>query len=348
MVDRLKKFIEVAKQRLQINYDFVVAIAGIDPGVGKTALAIQIGMGIDDNFTLRNNIAYIPQMEHIEKQFMGFPKYSCFLIDEAIKVLYKLNWMDKLQQSLNELYDLERKRNICTILCIPRFIDLNEHFRHYRVKVWIQILSRGQAIVYIRDPDEHCIDPWHIKESYELKKKLWYDARKKIADIDINERIEVAKKLNNYLTHFEFGPLSPRLENQYLDILDEKKQEYLKLKEEQTKVKENTKIGPRELRRREMYKSFVLNMHRKGWTVKQMKEMLGEAVHMTEIYTILKNANLAPNIDLDADPAAKVRNRNLALKRKKIGEEESQKEPEKEETQENPKILKNLNEEETI
>jgi hypothetical protein len=293
MTNKLKKFIEYSRERVRVNYDLVIAFAGIDPGVGKSTLAIMTGMGIDDSFDLEKNIAYIPRFDHIEKQFKGFPKYSYFLIDEAIKVLYKLRWMDKLQQSLNEMYDLERKRNICTALCIPRFIDLNEHFRNYRVKLWVQLVARGIAVVYARDTDPHTTDPWHIKENYEMKRDTWYKRGKKIADIDIEERLDMERRTINYLMDFRFDPLDPVIEQKYLDILQKKKEEFDAMRSQEDQEAEEGRIPKSVRKTREQLKITIINLTKSGLSAKEISRII-PYVPLDRIYKTLQEAGIKP------------------------------------------------------
>jgi hypothetical protein len=206
---------------------------------------------------------------------MNYPKYSYYLIDEAVKVLYKLHWMDRLQQQLNEMYDLERKRNICTALCIPRFIDLNEHFRNYRVKVWVQLIARGRAVVYIRDSDKDAKDPWHVAENYEMKKNYWYKRGKRIADIDIDERIDIERKTVNYLMDFEFDPLPPDMEIRYLELLDIKKKEWDTIRKDEIDAEKEKRPGPMLAKKTTQLENLVVALANSGKTAFEIKEMAG-------------------------------------------------------------------------
>jgi hypothetical protein len=279
----LKRLCEAFNKRLDNNYDLVIAFAGINPGVGKTTLAIQTGMMTDPNFTLEKNVAYFPNFDLIKEQFFSFEKKSYFLIDEAIKVLYKLRWMDRLQIKIDEMYALERKRNICTALCIPRFIDLNEQFRNYRVKFWFQIIERGVAIVYTRDEDEHCPDPWHFKENYEMKREYWYKRGRRVADISTEERLQIARNTIGYVTDIKFDALDPEIEKRYIGLLEKHKDEEKNMVEEK---REPDVLREREKQRIINYENAIVALFEKGLE----PQMIAKTIKADDknIYRILK------------------------------------------------------------
>tara|TARA_R100001530_G_scaffold133953_1_gene108056 strand:- start:321 stop:1322 length:1002 start_codon:yes stop_codon:yes gene_type:complete len=217
----LMRFVRGTRRRLREDWDLVIAISG-EEGCGKSRLGAYLGQLIDQRFDLKKNVSYLPTENEIKTRFTALKRYQCYMIDEAIKSMYKMNFMSGLQQSLVQMWATERFQNKCTILILPRFKDLTENFRNHRVKIWIHVLTRGIAIVHARDDDPHVADPWHIKESENYKKKAF--KRKAVSTIPIKRRLYVESKLSNFLFDFNFS-----------DWYEGEKEEYNKLKEDSRK-----------------------------------------------------------------------------------------------------------------
>lgn len=215
----LKKFCKMMRRRLRKDWDAVIGIEGPDPGVGKTCLNISLGYGIDpESFNLATNVFYLSgslsaASHTIEKQFNGLNKYSYFAIDEGEDALYKLQWFNVLQQSLNLLYMKERKQNKATGICIPRFMDFNEMFRNYRIKYRIYVIDRGIAVAYLRDSDKDVMDPWHVRENEIIKKKFFRG--KPIAERTVQDRLEAERRTLNYWFDFTFNDLPAEVWEEY-------------------------------------------------------------------------------------------------------------------------------------
>lgn len=240
--ESLIMFIKELKRTLQDDWDEVVAITGGKEGIGKSTLAMIIGFLTDDNFDIRKNISYLPTTKEVEEKFNNLNQYEILVIDEAIKVLYKLNWMDKLQIRINQLYATERKQNKATILCIPRLRDLNEQFRNHKVHVNIHIVARGYAIAFVRDDYNFAtVDPFHLKETDKMLEKLRVNRR--IMEIDLGERLAIYRKVPNYFFDFVFPQLPEEIFNAYKQIGTEYRSQ--KLDKEQETAKSLVLLGYR-------------------------------------------------------------------------------------------------------
>jgi hypothetical protein len=228
-INKLNYFAELVNQRLNNDYDLVVAITG-EEGVGKSTLAIQLGLKIDKDFDLVKNIAYLPDEKEIEDKFHSLQPKQCFIVDEAIRVFYKLKWMDKFQIRLNQMYMTERWQNKCTFLLIPRFTDLNEAFRNHRVNVWIHVIDRGIALVFKKISENiFSTDPWKMKENDKLLDKYLVKT-KKLFGVDLNEYIEfLSKNVPNFVTAIEFEDLPEDIKNEYRRLKAEARPQLMKM-----------------------------------------------------------------------------------------------------------------------
>lgn len=231
-------FLKSIRERVKNNWDLVIAISG-EEGVGKSHLAITLAMLLDKNFDLERNISYMPTYNEVITKFHALPKYSVYVIDEAIRVLDKQNWAEDLQKAIRHMYATERKQNKITFLLMPRFTDLSERFRNYRVKIWIHILARGVACIYIRDDDKDLgrSDPWHFKDNESAKRNTL--GRVKISERRLENVLHIERKTMNYWFDFECAPLPMEIEAKYNELVA--KYKALAIAEEEANVVEKKK-----------------------------------------------------------------------------------------------------------
>ncbi len=120
--EELLLFCKTIRKLLRNEYDTVIGLTGF-PGVGKSQATTVISLLIDNNYSFEKNVCFIPTSNEIKKLYLGLPMYSILHIDEASRGMHKHQWHDKIQQTLNTLYDSVSKDNeIC-------FYDKNEFNR---------------------------------------------------------------------------------------------------------------------------------------------------------------------------------------------------------------------------
>lgn len=206
-------------RRLRNDLDMCMAITGF-PGYGKSTLGYWLLRGISHytkkRWNLIDNFSYVPAGAEIVKQFNQLPQYSVYVIDEAVRSLHKHNWQNAVQQSIIKMYNLERWQNKCTIVIMPRFRDFTESFRNFRITIWVHIIARGRAIVFIRDDDKDEKDPWHLDENLKLKQKTF--KRKDIVSRTPEETLEYERKTKNYLLDFTFPDMPEPDKTQYKEL----------------------------------------------------------------------------------------------------------------------------------
>lgn len=284
---KLKTIASLLNERLGSDYDAVVALDGY-PGSGKTSMALQLSTMMDPKFDIDKNICYLPDETELKTKFNELPQYSVLLVDEAGRALYKLRWMDKVQQSINSLYMTERKQNKCTFLCIPRFTDLNEHFRNFRVMIWIHILERGVATIYCNDKDKDTgYDPWHFKENISMKQKLWYSRGKRVADITLEDRLRMEEMTPNYMAFCTFDQAPEDIWKKYKETYSEYKK-----KEINMDMSKPEKLTTLENKYKVNLQRTVFNFVKEGRSVSQISDFTG--LTKNQIYDTMKKLNILP------------------------------------------------------
>jgi len=195
-----KFLIQQLCQRERNDFDNVIAITGGE-GTGKSTLAYILGyefsreMGVI--FQLKKNIIIAPTEDQIIEMVRNLPRYAVIDLDEAIRVLYKMDWNTAEQRLLNKLYTVCRDENKTTILCMPRFTDFGEFWRNHRIKIWLHILERGLAVVFIRDEGIVGTDVWNLKK---------LEDERNIPTI--NGKLKYYRKINTFYGYFRFPQLS--------------------------------------------------------------------------------------------------------------------------------------------
>jgi hypothetical protein len=207
-------------KRLHSDRDAVIAITG-EEGEGKSVLAVEIAMSIDKNFNMEQNCIFSPTVNEMKDKVVNLPRYSVIIADEAVKILYKLNWASRLSIFINQLYALCRKENKATILCMPRFTDFTEFFRNHRIKVWIHVLERGRAVMFSKAWSPFTKDPWYIDEN---QKQIDNEVKiKKFMDFDTDTKFNTLRKCRNYVTEINWNDLTPEIKEQYVRLRDKHK-----------------------------------------------------------------------------------------------------------------------------
>lgn len=215
------QFGRIVRDLLRNDYDCVIAITSIYEGEGKSTLAKQLDMRIDPNFKLDKNVLFNPTVDQMKNLVLTMPKYSVIDADEAIKILYKLKWADKMQIFLNQLYALARSRNLATILCMPRYRDFGEFFRNHKIRFWIHIVERGTAIIMSKSWNAFSKDPWYLDENERLLEQ--YIIKRKIYNFNSQEKLKAFSKCKNVIGVLEFEDLPVPVQEEYKALRDKYK-----------------------------------------------------------------------------------------------------------------------------
>ena len=222
--DKYKKLFRIAREirrGLRDDFDYVAALTGRE-GVGKTTLEIILCILVDPKFKMEKQLSLLPTTGEIKRIFRRVRQYGAMGIDEAIKILHKQDWYNVLQRILVQLYATERFQNKATFLCIPRFKDLNEHFRNHRVGCWFDVVDRGIAFVKVPVPVPYFADPWLMDDM--AKKYNWLLKIKKGSQITIEDMQRIEKKNPCHVDTIYFPDMPKQIKELYLRLRDEARQ----------------------------------------------------------------------------------------------------------------------------
>jgi hypothetical protein len=226
---KLKRFITMGYYRVRTNRDLFIACSGKE-GEGKSNTINTFGYLMDANYDLEKNVLYTPNAKEMTekisyRKYIGknvtppdtaLPPYSFINIDEAIRILFKLEQWSGIQRFLKKLFALARSENKIIGFCIPDFLDMGSGFRA-RMDYWINMETRGMASVESRGMNKYKTDKWNLDDnnkSYES-----YTGRKKYCDITPEMNVQIQSRISkNFMTSFHVPKLPDALDKRYNEL----------------------------------------------------------------------------------------------------------------------------------
>jgi hypothetical protein len=201
-------------ERLRSNRDYVVVIDG-PKGEGKSTLAYHLAKRLSEGFSFEQNYVFRYSYKEIESKIYGLPRYSPIVIDEGLKIFYKLDWTSQIQNNLIKLFSTSRKHNKVVFLCLPYFSELRTSFRQNLVNMWIHVVERGEAVLFMPDANPFVTDKWAFADCDKIY-------RAKAAKIRVSRKEKkyfVFRQLSVYRGEFSFSPMLEADEKSYLDLV---------------------------------------------------------------------------------------------------------------------------------
>lgn len=220
-----KQFGRICLDRVTKDKDLAIAITAPE-GDGKSASSIGIGLGIDPNFKLFRNVLFSPSVKEIKEKIYSLPPYTPIIADEAIKIMYKLNWGSKIQKYLNKIYSVCRNQNKISIFNMPRFTDFSEYFRNHRLRLWVHIVDpisnekrEGHAVVMARSWNPITTDAWGLKR---FEKRLEDERKRGKKDVyyNLDDKIAAFQELPGFVDILKFTWVNKELWSEYLALKD--------------------------------------------------------------------------------------------------------------------------------
>lgn len=276
----LRKFCNLIKKIQMKDLDVCIGVSG-EEGVGKSFLGIWIMIMLDKRFKFLRNMILMPTEDEVKKKIMELPRYSPISLDEAMKVLYKRGWQGKERKMLNILFSMVRKRNLTFLLTLPNFWDLDSYFVQHRIRMWIHVVSRGHALVFVKDDNIFIDDRWHRKDNMKLINR--YTKGRILINKDLMG--EALKRSKNFAFEITFPDLPEDIKEVYNGLAEQYFKEYNEFSDnsgEEDKVK--------------IFRAKIENaceiLIRKGWKKKAVATLFN--MSMSTLDHTLKSRNAMP------------------------------------------------------
>lgn len=167
----LKTNLDIAKQMVRRDFDFVMVIDGSE-GSGKSVLAQQIGYYLDPSLTLER-ITFTP--DEFKDMVLEAKPETCILLDEAFGALSSRRTMSLINIGIVDLLTEIRQKRLFIIIVLPTVFDLDRYVAMWRsrclINVYLSGLERGQFAFYNQERKKimllkgrktysyHCIKP---------------------------------------------------------------------------------------------------------------------------------------------------------------------------------------------
>lgn len=185
------------------NQDFCIGITGYE-GSGKSTLALLLDLCFEFNLQ-PEQICF--DADGLLEVVTNSPPGSVAHYDEAVNGLYAREAMSIDNRILTTAGMVARARNLIWILLIPDMHNLDPYFREHRIRNWIDITRRGEALFHVKKSNPYYPGVfWQpflrlqydgikgaVWEAYDLRKKL-YIQEKLIAVADRKAKKEAKKK----------------------------------------------------------------------------------------------------------------------------------------------------------
>jgi hypothetical protein len=267
----------IISESIHNDNDYILNIAGGE-GRGKSTLAKKINKSANikshNSYDVEQNTLFYPTTEEISDIYDGGHQFWVMQWDEAIRILFKLDWASIKSKAIIKDFAVNRALNMGTILCIPRMKDLNENFRNWRINLWGEVIERGCCVWFAPDWNMFAPDPWHWDENYKLI-KITQGMSKNLSKFTLDDKLKIFSKCIGFegytLFEKEAGPEWER----YLDLKDKKRTSLSAMTERSDK--------PRQI---------VQNMYNNGLKPKEIMKITGLADRM-----VYKACEALPNYE---------------------------------------------------
>lgn len=162
--EAFRKFAEMLVYRNLANYDTMILLTG-PKGAGKSSSAMMIGREIckilGTRFDPTKNMVYTNSqlMNAIDQA----NKFDVIIADESINFCSSENWAKAENKELKKKLAQVRTKHLFFILCFPlKPKKVDKVYLESFVNYFIDIFSRGQGAVYVRDSNPNT-DSWRLE-----------------------------------------------------------------------------------------------------------------------------------------------------------------------------------------
>lgn len=212
---RLMRFLDAIKWRVEHNMDVVVAVCG-PRGIGKSSFAIVCALILRDmglDFSM-DDVLFGPEALERAIPLMATTRRRVYVFDEMIDLAYSRNAMTALNRGITQFMTKLRKMNNVVFLNIPRFKTLDTGFRNDIVHVWIEVFWRSHAkseserialaAMFLKNIDPKTDDPWGLVERGKQRPVF-----------TIEKKLRAIRRMGGFKGTMAFHPLPHVIEEEY-------------------------------------------------------------------------------------------------------------------------------------
>lgn len=163
----LRDNLDFVRKDLRDDSDAIMVISGKERS-GKSVFAMQLAMYIDPTFML-DRVCFNPS--EFRKAVLAAQKFQCVVFDEAITGTWAQRWASEVNLTLIELLAQIGQKNLCIIVVIPSFFELNKYVA----------IHRSVALLYVHRKDGR---RGYFRLFNEDKKTMLYFLGKKTYDMN--------------------------------------------------------------------------------------------------------------------------------------------------------------------
>lgn len=260
------KLLAYMRNKIGEDRDITIVISG-EKGNGKSSLAYHLAKEFDPNFSIERNFIFHANYDTIYAKIFQLEN-SAIVIDEAIDIFYKLDWMNEIQNALIKLFTKTRHRHNIIILCIPLFTELRKSFRNYLVDFWIHIPIRSLNLFFTKTPNTFGSDPWELDRKNKLFRSCISSAPALLIKEDVNTLMKAFEK-TDAVGFFTSEPIPEPDLTKFRELSEKAKETYA--------PPSKNKSNKFDVLTRERLKIALALLHQRGMKEREISEIL----HMT-------------------------------------------------------------------
>ena len=223
-------------QTLKNKFDCVVVIEG-NRGLGKSTLAIKLARAVSRKFRLMGMKDYRfnwkSSLVYTKKETKNFlHKWrSVGIADEMINVTFNRDFYNEEQKDIIKMLNMNRDHCNFFISCVPQFQNIDNQIKGL-CKLRLTVVRRGLAVIQMQNHSIYSSDRWDTAINSKIE-KTWLEKGVKHPHY---------AKLTTFRGMVKFPALSPKAEEKYQQIKDDKRnlvaKEDMGIEEENAKEKD--------------------------------------------------------------------------------------------------------------
>jgi hypothetical protein len=171
-------FVDAILGRIKANKDCTILVTG-KTGVGKSTL---VGKALFQHFQNIENLRKPGEMMWVDGNYLVDPekfsarlardKGNCLWLDEAIDAVSRRNWNSKINNSIINRKNKNRKNGIVSFILLPYEKEVDKNFIKH-INIWIWVYERGEAQIFVAGNHRKGGESLSVEKIIEREEKWW-------------------------------------------------------------------------------------------------------------------------------------------------------------------------------